>query len=218
MLQKCSRTLSKLIVLGVGSDEYNPEVIEYGLVIILGTFIKFATIIALSFILNTFAETMISLASYVLIRHFAGGAHLKTYSMCFVAGVFMFSINGLVAKHAALPLSLLIFITDAVLMLGLFITLNWVPAGTEKKVVHDVRIRQRLQCITMILLGVLGVVASLLFFAGQRTYLMALFLGALEELFFITPAGYKLLNARFVGGENHAGEDGYHGERSDMRG
>lgn len=218
MLQKCSRTLSKLIILGAASDGYNPEVIEYGLVIILGTLLKFASIVIISFILNTFAETIISLAVYVLIRHFAGGAHLKTYGMCFITGVLMFSINGLVAKHAAIPLNVLILITDMVLMIGLFITLNWVPAGTEKKIIRDGRIRQRLQCITMILLGVLGMVANVLFFAGQRTYLMALFLGALEELFFVTPAGYRLLNAHFVGDENHAGEDGYHGEHSDMRG
>lgn len=100
--------------------------------------------------------------------------------------------------------------------MGLFIVLYWVPAGTEKKVVRDVRIRQRLQGITMILLGVLGMIANVLFFAGQRIYLMALFLGTSEALLFVTPAGYRLLNARFVGKGNQVGEDDYHGEHSDM--
>ncbi|AYO31610.1 MAG: hypothetical protein PWR06_2523 [Thermoanaerobacteraceae bacterium] len=68
----------------------------------------------------------------------------------------------------------------------------------------------------MILLGVLGMIANVLFFVGQRTYLAALFLGTSEALLFVTPAGYRLLNARFVGKENHGGEDGYHGEHSDM--
>jgi accessory gene regulator B len=104
---------------------------------------------------------------------------------------------------------------DAVFIMGLFIVLYWVPAGTEKKVVRDVRIRQRLQG-TMILLGVLGMIANVLFFAGQRIYLMALFLGTSEALLFVTPAGYRLLNARFVGKDNQVREDDYHGEHSDM--
>ncbi|AYO31611.1 hypothetical protein D2962_14270 [Biomaibacter acetigenes] len=61
MLQKYSRALSRLIVLGAAPDVYETEVIEYGLMIILGTLLKFASIMAVSFILNTFAETMISL-------------------------------------------------------------------------------------------------------------------------------------------------------------
>lgn len=179
--------------MGAASDRYKPEVVEYGLVIILGTFFKFGTIITISLILNTFSETIISLASYVLIRHFAGGAHLKTYGMCFAVGVLMFSINGLVAKHVDISLNLLILMTDVLLMTGLFFTLMYVPAGTEKKVISNIAIRHRLQGITMILLGVLGIVANMLYFSGQRTYIMALFLGALEELLFITPAGYKLV-------------------------
>lgn len=217
MLQKCSRTLSKLIILGAASDGYNPEVIEYGLVIILGTLLKFASIVIISFILNTFAETMISLAVYVLIRHFAGGTHLKTYGMCFVTGVLMFSINGLVAKHAAIPLNVLILITDMVLMMGLFIALYWVPAGTEKKVVRDIDTRRCLKGVTMILLGIYGIIANALFFAGQRAYLAALFLGVSEALLFATPAGYRLLNARFVGSQNQFGEEDSFGEHTDMR-
>ncbi|AYO29368.1 hypothetical protein D2962_01000 [Biomaibacter acetigenes] len=216
MLQKCSRTLSRLIILGAASDRYKPEIIEYGLMIILGTFFKIASIIAISFFLKTFTETIISLSVYVLIRHFAGGAHLKTYGMCFITGVLMFSINGLVAKRVDIPLNMLILITDMVLMIGLFITLNWVPAGTEKKIIRNVRIRQRLQGITMILLGVLGVVANIFYFIGLKTYIMALFLGALEELFFITPAGYRVLNADFVGSKKHTGKVEYHGEHSGM--
>lgn len=217
MLQKCSRTLSKLIVLGAASDKYEADVIEYGLVIILGTFLKFTTILAVSLVLHTFTETVVSLASYVLIRHFAGGAHLKTYGMCFSLGVIMFSANGIIAKHIAVPINVLIFTVDTVFIIGLFIILNWVPAGTEKKVIRDMDTRRRLKGVTMILLGIYGIIANALFFAGQRACLAALFLGTSEALFFATPAGYRLLNAHFVGSQNQfEGEDSF-GEHTDMR-
>ncbi|WP_422448474.1 accessory gene regulator ArgB-like protein [Thermoanaerobacterium sp. DL9XJH110] len=197
MLQSCSRMLSRIIVKELKSERFEPEILEYGLQIMLGSLFKFCSIVFFSILLKTFPETMASLAAFALLRHFAGGVHCKTYGMCYITGVAMFLANGLVVKYAAFPADILIWVNNLWLVLSLFITLKWVPAGTEKKAVSDGRTRERLKGMTMIILGAVFILTNALYLAGRANYLEAVFLGVVEEMLFVTPFGYRLLKASY---------------------
>lgn len=122
-----------MIISGLGYEKYDKEILEYGFEIMLGMTFKFCSIVTVSLTLNTFPETMLSLFTFASVRNFAGGVHCKTYALCYITGVFMFALNGLVIKHISIPLNYLIWTNDIFFIISLFITLKWAPAGTEKK-------------------------------------------------------------------------------------
>jgi len=195
MLQKLSQKLSLILKAQPGCEPFNSEIIAYGLEIILGSAFKFISIVAVSIVLETLPETILSLIVFASIRNFAGGAHCKTYFLCYMTGVPLFIINGILAKNIILPKIPLTIIGDIILIAGLFIILKWAPAGTDKKVVTDNDTRIKIKLITILILGVVFLLNNTFFILNQMSYFQAIILGAFEALLFITPIGYKLLHA-----------------------
>lgn len=197
MLRSCSQKLSQIIISELGYEKYDKEILEYGFEIMLGMTFKFFSILTVSLVLHTLPETMLSLFAFASVRNSAGGVHCKTYALCYLNGVFMFALNGLIVKHIYIPLNYLIWTNDAFFILSLFITLKWVPAGTEKKVVSDLFTRRKLKGITIIILGFLFVLTHFFYYMGKFSLLNAVFLGVLEEMFLVTPWGYKMFRASY---------------------
>ncbi|AEE92132.1 Accessory gene regulator B [Tepidanaerobacter acetatoxydans Re1] len=197
MLRSCSQKLSQIIISELGYEKYDKEILEYGFEIMLGMTFKFFSILTVSLVLHTLPETMLSLFAFASIRNFAGGAHLKTYASCYATGVCMFALNGLIIKYISFDTNHLIIVSDIFFIISLFITLKWVPAGTEKKVVSDLCTRQKLKGITIIILGVLFILTHMFYFIGNYNLLKAIFFGVLEGMLFVTPLGYKILRISY---------------------
>lgn len=193
MLQKLSRKLSLILRSQQGCEGYNSEVMAYGLEIILGSSFKFLSIVALSILLKTFQETMLSLFTFAAIRNFAGGAHCKTYLLCYMTGVPLIVVNGVLARYFLIPKMPLTLMGDLTLIAGLFVIMKWAPAGTEKKVVTDTAARVRMKQITILILGAIFLLNNAFFMLDKMGYFQAVFLGAFESLLFVTPAGYRIL-------------------------
>ncbi|NLU10851.1 MAG: accessory gene regulator B family protein [Tepidanaerobacter acetatoxydans] len=189
--------MSQMIISELGYEKYDREILEYGFEILLGMTFKFFSILVVSLILHTLPETMLSLLAFALIRNFAGGAHLKTYASCYATGVCMFALNGLIIKYLPFYMNHLIIVSDIFFIISLFITLKWVPAGTEKKVVSDLFTRRKLKGITIITLGVLFILTHIFYFIGNYNLLKAVFCGVLEGMFLVTPLGYKMLRVSY---------------------
>lgn len=193
MLQRLSRKLSLILKYQPGCETFDPEIIAYGLEIILGSSFKFVSIVAASIVLETLPETMLSLIVFASIRNFAGGAHCDTYFLCYVTGVPLFILNGILAKNLLLPKIPLIFIGDMIFIAGLFIIMKWAPAGTEKKEVADIGTRNKMKLITIVILAAAFLLNNTFFILDKMSCFQAVLLGVLEALLFITPLGYKLL-------------------------
>lgn len=195
MLRKLSRKLSLMLKAQPECEAFDSEIIAYGLEIILGSAFKFVSIVAVSIVLGTFPETMLSLIVFASIRNFAGGAHCKTYFMCYMTGVPLFVINGVLAKNIILPKIPLTIIGDMILIAGLFITMKWAPAGTQKKAIADMETRNKMKLITIVILAAVFLLNNTFFILDRMSYFQAVLLGGFEALFFISPMGYKLLNS-----------------------
>ncbi|HHW03121.1 MAG TPA: accessory gene regulator B family protein [Thermoanaerobacterales bacterium] len=195
MLRKLSRKLSLILRSQQGCERYNSEIIAYGLEIILGSSFKFFSIAAISILLKTFPETMLSLFAFALIRNFAGGAHCKTYCLCYLTGVPLIVMNGVLARYFIIPRMPLTLMGDLTLMAGLFIIMKWAPAGTEKKAVTETAVRVRMKQITILILGAIFLLNNAFFMLDRMNYFQAVSLGAFESLLFVTPVGYRILKA-----------------------
>lgn len=189
--------LSRIITGRLGREKYNEEVLQYGLMILLGTAFDLLTIAVISLIFGTFYETLASIASFIAIRNFAGGAHLKTYGQCYIISVASFVANGLIAKYIYIYPSYLIMATYVMVVLGLVLIAKWIPAGTEKKAIKDNAVRLRLKRQTMIVLAILFILLNLMYYKGYYSIMIAMILGMAEEYLFVTPAGYRVFGSEY---------------------
>lgn len=189
--------LSRIITGKLGQERYNEEVLQYGLMILLGTAFDLLSIAVISLILGTFYETLASTAAFIAIRNFAGGAHLKTYEQCYVISVASFAANGLIARYIYIFPPYLIVAAYVMVALGLVLILKWIPAGTEKKAVKDNAVRLRLKRQTMVVLAVLFILLNLMYYSGYYSVMTAIMLGMADEYLFVTPAGYRVFGSEY---------------------
>lgn len=125
----------------MNADQDDVDIYAYSLEVLLGTVLEIALIIFLSFLTNILTTTVICLAVFSSIRFFGGGVHCSTYLRCLVtANILMLGLG----KLATLPVSqgLLSSLVLAALIFSLYAVIEWVPAGTEKKVITDIPTRK----------------------------------------------------------------------------
>lgn len=193
MLKNISLKMGTALASQMQVDKDKIQVYAYGLEIFLGQALEILLILLFSWLLNIFWPAILLLLASAGFRIFGGGVHLKTYPRCLVFSVSV--ILGLALLAAKIPVTSgeLIIALIIVSLLTIYITVKWVPAGTDKKTITDpVKINgQKIKTGVFFLLW-LGSFC-LLFHYGIKIYILAWILGALESLFFITPLAYAFV-------------------------
>lgn len=170
------------------------EVYSYGLQIIIGMIIKVFVIISLSFMFGILEEVLIFSLFFISLRRYGGGVHLSTYSRCLLMGTLMILS---LSKIATINISVnnLVITIVLVLLLGCYCIIKWVPSGTEKKVIKDVRNRNKQKIKTAIVIVLWLVSVGLLINANLMGYAFASTLGVLSSFFLLTPMGYRVIKS-----------------------
>jgi len=137
---------------------------------------------------------MICIVSYIPIRHFGGGVHLNTYYRCLTVGTIMFILLGKLSISNTNTIYLTIA-TIIIYCLGIYIISTWVPARTEQKSITCENEKQKLKKKTNYTLSLLVVLNILFIRFNLLNYAFASILGVLVSLIFITPWGYRAINA-----------------------
>jgi accessory gene regulator B len=173
-------------------DEDRTDILAYGLEIIIGGTVKSLLVIFLAYILGIFQTVLISVLSFVAFRHFGGGVHLSTYPRCLSIGLLLFLGLGKLAE-LNMSANIITLLMGLTLILGAYVIIRWVPAGTHNKNVSDeaLRLGQKKK-MAIVLIG-WTIITSILI-QHQLRYGLALILGAVSSFFFITPWGYRVLH------------------------
>ena len=192
-MQKLSKALARFLGYKLQADQDQIEIFAYSLEVLLGTVFEICLIIFLAFLLNIPGTTSICLLVFSSMRFLGGGVHCNTYFKCLVTGSLLLLSLG---KLATLPLSqsVLSSIWLLALLLGIYAVSQWIPAGTAKKVIRDEAVRLRQKRKFSFLLGIWLVVAGLLIHYQLGNYALAVVLGILSSLFFVSPMGYQTIN------------------------
>ncbi|MEN6391981.1 MAG: accessory gene regulator B family protein, partial [Syntrophomonas sp.] len=125
-------------------------------------------------------------------RFLAGGPHLNTFLRCLIfSGV---TVAVLVAVSIADWPEVVRYVAEVVmLLLTIYVIYKWVPAGTEKKTVHDPALRWRQKIKTLVFIIVLSALLALLEIKHQDLIIQALLAGVIGSALFIFPLGYKIM-------------------------
>jgi len=194
MINKFAHKIAVTMGAQLQVDRDKVDVFAYGLEIILGALVQLTLLIWLSLIMDVFTTTMICMVAFASLRCFGGGIHLSTYSGCLIVGITMLLALGKLAT-IAVGIETLVVISIATLLMGIFTTFKWVPAGTAKKQIKDRTIRLRQRKKTFLTLIVWSIIILLLITQQSTAHAFAAVLGAFSSLFLITPWGYGAVQA-----------------------
>ena len=193
-MKRLSKELAVILGKTINADQDDVDIYAYSLEVLLGTVLEIALIILLAFLTNILTTTVICLAVFSSIRFFGGGVHCSTYLRCLVTANFLMLGLG---KLATLPVSqgLLSSLLLAALLFSLYAVIEWVPAGTEKKVITDIPIRlKQKKKVGLLLVFWLGI-AVIVMKNQINPAALAIALGILSSVFLISPVGYKTVKA-----------------------
>lgn len=192
-LSNVAGAIAYYVAESLGSSKDDREIYAYGLQILLGAVIKLLVILALSWAFGSLHTTVVLVITYAALRWFGGGAHMSTYFKCLLAGTTI--IVGL-GKLSQVNLSTPVLTCFAVftLIFALYVCWKWAPGGSEKKQIQDrqIRFRQKTKMTITILLW--SIVIFYLIQHGLLSYVLAMILGCVSSVFFITPCGYWLFS------------------------
>lgn len=132
MIKKLSHNISSYLCNELNFDNQQREILSYGLQIFLGTSLKLVAILIISYLLNIFTTTLVVNISFIFFRRIIGGGHCDAYNKCCMLSVSLMLLLGFIGEKIIVPYSLLHILIIFTYFVSLFITVVWIPMGTEK--------------------------------------------------------------------------------------
>ncbi len=194
---------SRKLVDGFYSDKKQEEkaVLQYGLSALLSTIIGFVVIGVVSGLLGIFKLAMTATLVSGVIRLFAGGVHSSTYKQCVTTGGIVFTGLGLITQQLGSLLSNrgTILLVWLVFIGGGSLIYRYAPAGVKEKPIKSKDKQRKLRVYSFIIFFIITTVAlMLLSFEVNKLIALAMLLGAIWELFTITPIAYRLFRREYI--------------------
>lgn len=187
------------------SDE-QIEVYAYSTEIILVQTVQTSLYIAIAAATGYLLPALLVMAGFSGFRFLAGGPHLNTFLRCLVFSGLTVAV--LVAVSIPVWPDSVRYLTEAVmLILTLYVTYKWVPAGTEKKTVRDPALRRRQKIKTLAFIFILSGLLLLMEIKNQDLITQALLAGVIGSALFIFPWGYKIMQScdAYLDNSRHTG-------------
>ncbi|MEQ8173566.1 MAG: accessory gene regulator B family protein [Syntrophomonadaceae bacterium] len=173
------------------SDE-EIEVYAYSTEIILVQTVQTSVYIAIAAATGYLLPALLVMTGFSGFRFLAGGPHLNTFLRCLIFSGLTIAVL-VVVSLPAWP-NYLRYTSEVIMVFTtLYVTYKWVPAGTEKKTMHDPVLRRRQKTKTLVFIIVLSALLVLLEIKHQDLIIQALLAGVIGSALFIFPWGYKIM-------------------------
>lgn len=106
MLNKMAvKITDKLVLKKIVSDDM-ADIYIYGFELLISFFSSTIGVLIIGIILGRFLQTLMFLATFILLRSFTGGYHANTYAVCSIVTFSLFGMVLLLAKFVFVPLYL----------------------------------------------------------------------------------------------------------------
>lgn len=175
------------------SDE-EIEVYAYSTEIIIVQTVQTSVYISIAAATGYLFPALLVMAGFSGFRFLAGGPHFNTFLRCLVFSGLTVAV--LVAVSVPVWPEPIRYVAEVImLVLTLYVTYKWVPAGTDKKTVRDPTLRRRQKIKTLVFIISFAVLLVLLEIKNQDFIIQALLAGVIGSALFIFPWGYKIMLA-----------------------
>lgn len=132
------------------TEQSYTELFSYGFKVIYGAIIKGGILLTLALLLNILIPTLVVIASFGIIRVFAGGLHFESYTKCtYISIVFLLMLG---VMGSIIPFNNIINIIVFVFTLAMFV--SFAPVENQNRPLKD-KEKSRFKSITIINLFIL---------------------------------------------------------------
>ena len=192
MIQTLSRKIAQQLAGILESSDNSAAWYAYSIEILLLLLITMTLVAGLAFLLGTIKNTLIFLAIFAPLRCIGGGVHMSSGNRCIVVSTLVFVVFGYLST-LEIPINFLTGLIITALLMGIYTTIKWVPAGTHKYNITDIKVRYIRKVYMLIALMIYVITAFILMHNGKSAESVALTWGALISLLLITPIGYGII-------------------------
>lgn len=192
MISSICQKIAEALGRKLDGDRDQVAIHAYALEILLGSIIKLTLISILAILFGILKTALIFVSTFALFRWLGGGIHLSTYLRCLIAGLFMVLGMGYVATLHIDKLNLIgLYLLS--LLIAIYVIIQWVPAGTNKKKVNDIqkRLKQKKETLSALLIWSILVLVCICY--NLYSCALAGILGSLLSFFFMMPMGYQFI-------------------------
>ena len=149
MIHKLAEKMGNYATRGDESGQTNPEVVTYGIELILQEVLMFIIILISAWILKILPIMLISIVSYTLIRAFANGAHAPMRVVCILSYfIVMYTSIGLAMIIPKLPIWAYVVLFAA----DLLILLKYAPGDTIERPIVNHGLIMRCKILSIVFL------------------------------------------------------------------
>ncbi|WP_432408344.1 accessory gene regulator ArgB-like protein [Wukongibacter sp. M2B1] len=197
-MKRLADSISKYISSELHYNEEKTEILSYGLQILLGTSISVVSTLVFAYFLSIFQSTLTVITSYIIFRRLIGGSHYDTQTKCYFMGTLLILSLGKLGEIISLTATGVSILSILLYVLSVKATILWVPAGTEKKMIKNIKTRKKIKIEVIILLTIWIIICNCLNSISISKYLISSFLGVFLAFFLVTPLGYKFTNLKLL--------------------
>lgn len=176
-------------------DDEKAEVINFGLLVILGEGPKIVLLVLLAWWLDILFLTLVTLIAMSVYRTQSGGVHLDGHISCFVVSALIFCGTSLIAQAmTSLPISIQYFTYALIFIFNVMIIDKYAPADTQNIPIISQKIRHKKR------VGSYIAVTSLILFAiifPNRVISNICVLVTFIQSLSMTPTAYKLAKCEY---------------------
>ncbi|MBM7623128.1 accessory gene regulator ArgB-like protein [Sporohalobacter salinus] len=191
-----SKKLVQILFQNVSTEE--KEVLMYGATVLLSTLGAYLVLIVVSSLFNVTFLTVTAAVTASLLRIFSGGVHSSEFKYCVLSGTIVFITMGLIANNFGYKIENINMLVLIVLVIGSFIIYFYAPAEIKEKPITSHKKKARFKIYSFIVFSVLLVFYYIINLkTNNDQFVLAGLLGALWQLFTLTPLAYKLFNREY---------------------
>ncbi|WP_040197250.1 accessory gene regulator ArgB-like protein [Candidatus Soleaferrea massiliensis] len=159
MIHKLAEKMGNYATRGDESGQTNPEVVTYGVELILQEILMFGIVLLSAWILRVLPVMLVTILSYTVIRAFANGAHAPLRVVCILSYVItMYTSIGLAMILPKLPIWAYVVLFAA----DLLILLKYAPGDTIERPIVNRGLILRCKILSIVFLTCLFVCSFLL--------------------------------------------------------
>ncbi len=171
-------------------DNLTRKKVKYGIEVLIINISKLIITLIVAKLLGIVVETLETIIVVSLIRHYSFGAHASTSFLCTIVTLIMFIGPVILSKY----INFNYYIDGVLFVISIILLYKYAPADTEKRPLISAKKREMLKKKTLIMVGVLGIVALI---TNIYSLKVTIFLGMFVASLMTTPLVYKILGQKY---------------------
>lgn len=175
-------------------DDERAEVINYGLQNIIGEVPKIFILLAVSYFLGVFTETLITFATLLIYRAATGGFHLHTHLGCIISTCVIYCGIAFISKYIVMEDFIRYIVIGCVWIFGIIMIKLYAPADTENVPILRKKDRLKKRIVAYIALTIAMIVAVII---PDNTISNILIYGHFVQTLMITRLAYIITKNKY---------------------